>query len=104
LWNRLQAALLRESLAIVRSEIADPEAVDAVVREGLGRRWSTLGPFETAAAGGPQTFERLAENVFPTLSNDSTAPGLRAVLDERYQSAVDRLPSRDAALASALRP
>lgn len=47
-FNRLQGALLREAYALVRDGVAEVEDVDTVVRDGLGRRWAFMGPFETA--------------------------------------------------------
>jgi 3-hydroxyacyl-CoA dehydrogenase len=47
-YNRLQGALLREAYCLVRDGVADVDDVDRVVREGLGRRWAVIGPFETA--------------------------------------------------------
>ncbi len=47
-FNRLQGAVLREAYCLVRDGIAKPEDIDIVMREGLGRRWSVLGPFEVA--------------------------------------------------------
>ena len=46
-FNRLQGALLREAYCLVRDGVADVSDIDAVVRDGLGRRWSVVGPFET---------------------------------------------------------
>jgi 3-hydroxyacyl-CoA dehydrogenase len=46
--NRLQGALLREAYCLVRDGVASVDDVDRVVREGLGRRWAFIGPFETA--------------------------------------------------------
>ena len=46
--NRLQAAMLREAYLLVADGIIDPDGVDTVVREGLGRRWAFYGPFEVA--------------------------------------------------------
>ena len=46
-FNRLQGALLREAYCLVRDGVASVEDVDRVVREGLGRRWAVIGPFET---------------------------------------------------------
>ena len=46
--NRLQGAVLREAYALVRDGVVDVEGVDRVVREGLGRRWAIVGPFETS--------------------------------------------------------
>ncbi|WP_091798571.1 3-hydroxyacyl-CoA dehydrogenase [Prauserella marina] len=47
-FNRLQGALLREAYCLLRDGVADVEDIDSVVRLGLGRRWSVVGPFETA--------------------------------------------------------
>jgi 3-hydroxyacyl-CoA dehydrogenase len=47
IFNRLQGALLREAYALVRDGVATVDDVDEVVRSGLGRRWSFMGPFET---------------------------------------------------------
>jgi 3-hydroxyacyl-CoA dehydrogenase len=48
LFNRLQGALLREAYCLVRDGVASVEDIDGLVREGLGLRWSLIGPFETA--------------------------------------------------------
>lgn len=48
LFNRLQGALLREAYCLVRDGVASVDDIDEVVRSGLGRRWSIIGPFETA--------------------------------------------------------
>jgi len=47
-FNRLQGALLREAYCLVRDGVASVDEVDRVVRDGLGRRWAFVGPFETA--------------------------------------------------------
>ena len=47
-FNRLQGALLREAYCLVRDGVASVEDVDKIVRDGLGLRWSVVGPFETA--------------------------------------------------------
>jgi 3-hydroxyacyl-CoA dehydrogenase len=46
-FNRLQGAVLREAYCLVRDGVVDPRDVDKVMRDGLGRRWAFLGPFET---------------------------------------------------------
>lgn len=51
--NRLQAVLLREAWALVQSGIADCEDIDKTVRDGLGWRWSFMGPFETIDLNAP---------------------------------------------------
>jgi 3-hydroxyacyl-CoA dehydrogenase len=47
-FNRLQGALLREAYCLVRDGIASVADIDRLVRDGLGLRWSVIGPFETA--------------------------------------------------------
>jgi len=76
IWNRLQAALLRESLWLVGEVVATPETVDRVVRSGLARRYRYTGPFETVALGGVDSWTRVAENLFPRLSNAARAEAL----------------------------
>jgi len=67
LWNRLQFALLREAARLVAEHGVDPAAVDLVVRRTLGRRWSLVGPFETMALGGRETFVKIAKLLFDEL-------------------------------------
>lgn len=47
IFNRLQGAVLREAYCLVRDGVASVEDIDAVMRDGLGPRWSVIGPFET---------------------------------------------------------
>jgi L-gulonate 3-dehydrogenase len=51
--NRLQAALLREAWALQRDGVASCEDIDKTVRDGLGWRWSFMGPFETIDLNAP---------------------------------------------------
>lgn len=82
-WNRLQLALLREAVWIVEHGVASPSVVDEIVRDGLARRWRYTGPFETAALGGPDTFTRVANNLWPVLSNASEVHDLsRWLIDD----------------------
>jgi L-gulonate 3-dehydrogenase len=48
LLNRLQFALVREAVHLLKSGVADVDAIDAVIRDGLGLRWALLGPFAVA--------------------------------------------------------
>ena len=48
LLNRLQSAVLREAYRLVDEGVADVDAIDTVMRLGLGPRWALSGPFETA--------------------------------------------------------
>lgn len=51
--NRLQAALVAEAFRLVRDGVMSVEDVDACVKEGLGLRWSFMGPFETIDLNAP---------------------------------------------------
>ena len=54
-FNRLQSALLREAYRLVDEKVISVDALDRLVRDGLGPRWALSGPFETAdlnTAGG----------------------------------------------------
>jgi len=72
-WNRLQFALVRECTWLVQNGVASAEDVDTVMREGLARRWRTVGPLRSIALGGIDTWNRSGRNIVPELS---TAPGL----------------------------
>ena len=47
-YNRLQGAVLREAYCLVRDGVISVDDLDRVMREGLGRRWAVVGPFETS--------------------------------------------------------
>jgi 3-hydroxyacyl-CoA dehydrogenase len=53
--NRLQGAVLREAVSLWANGYASADDIDRTVRDGLGLRWSFMGPLETfdlAAPGG----------------------------------------------------
>lgn len=54
IMNRLQGALLREAFRLVERGFIDVEGLDITVREGLGLRWSFMGPFETIDLNAPE--------------------------------------------------
>ncbi|MDR6601216.1 3-hydroxyacyl-CoA dehydrogenase [Achromobacter deleyi] len=51
--NRLQGALLHEAFRLAKEGIASVEDIDATVKDGLGLRWSFMGPFETIDLNAP---------------------------------------------------
>lgn len=51
--NRLQGALLTEAMRLVADGIVSPADLDKTVRDGLGLRWSFMGPFETIELNAP---------------------------------------------------
>ena len=59
LWNRLQFALVREAFWLVEQGVATMEEVDLAIRQGLGRRWATAGPFASMDLGELDTFKAI---------------------------------------------
>jgi 3-hydroxyacyl-CoA dehydrogenase len=52
--NRLQGALLTEALRLVEEGYVSAEDLDKTVRDGLGLRWSFMGPFATIELNAPE--------------------------------------------------
>lgn len=76
--NRLQFALLREALHIVKSGIASAEVVDQVMRASLGRRYAMVGPLEAADMTGLSTVQDICQHLLPTLATGSDMMSLVA--------------------------
>ena len=51
--NRLQGALLSEAMRLVAEGYISPEDLDKTIADGLGRRWSFMGPFATIELNAP---------------------------------------------------
>ena len=102
LWNRIQAAVLREALWLVEHGVASPAVVDEVMRDGLARRWRLTGPFETVSLGGAAVFDAVAANLFPTLSDASATTGFAPHLIEDDETLRDLRARRDRELAAEL--
>ncbi len=65
--NRIQFAALREAWALWASGIASAAAIDAVVRNSIGRRLGITGPIESADVGGLDTMVAFARFLQPHL-------------------------------------
>src|SRR5207249_4678076 len=72
--NRLQFALLREAWALWADEVASASAIDAVVRQSIGRRLGITGPLESADLGGIETMVSFAKFLLPTLDVSNEPP------------------------------
>lgn len=64
-FNRLQGAMLREAYCLVRDGVISVEDLDQVVKNGLGRRWAFMGPFETSDLNTRGGIESHAEKMGP---------------------------------------
>jgi 3-hydroxyacyl-CoA dehydrogenase len=51
--NRLQGALLGEAFRLVGEGYVSPQDLDHTIKNGLGLRWSFMGPFETIELNAP---------------------------------------------------
>ncbi|HEV3185754.1 MAG TPA: 3-hydroxyacyl-CoA dehydrogenase [Xanthobacteraceae bacterium] len=51
--NRLQGALLAEAFRLVGDGVVSPQDLDKTLKDGLGLRWSFMGPFETIELNAP---------------------------------------------------
>jgi 3-hydroxybutyryl-CoA dehydrogenase len=103
LWNRLQLAVLRESLWLVEQGVATPETIDEVMRDGLARRWRLTGPFETVGLGGAATFDAIAANLFPLLSDAKSGSSFAPHVPSDPDQLTALRERRDRALAADLR-
>ena len=82
--NRLQFAVLREALSMLRAGIADAETIDEVMKQSLGRRYRWIGPLEGADIGGLDTFLAIGSQLLPHLSSDAEGlEVLRALVDKK---------------------
>jgi 3-hydroxyacyl-CoA dehydrogenase len=107
IMNRLQGALLAEAFRLYADGYASLEDIDKSVRDGLGLRWSFMGPFETIdlnAPGGVADYcARYGEPYYEMLQSQRPRRWdealVRRVEDERRQ----HLPASDLAARAAWR-
>jgi L-gulonate 3-dehydrogenase len=103
--NRLQCALLNEAMRLFEDGYAAAEDVDKCVRNGLGLRWSFMGPFETIdlnAPGGVVDYaQRYGELLYQIGRTQSARPWNEAALkkleaERRATQPAAQLASRQA--------
>jgi L-gulonate 3-dehydrogenase len=63
--NRLQGALLAEAFKLVEDGVCGVDDVDAAIADGLGLRWSFIGPFETIDLNSPTGVRGYCEMLGP---------------------------------------
>jgi len=77
--NRLQAVLLSEAFRLVGDGYVTPQDLDKTLKDGLGLRWSFMGPFETVELNAPAGIPDYCRRYGASLSALSTAnPSLYA--------------------------
>jgi L-gulonate 3-dehydrogenase len=75
--NRLQGALLAEAFRLVGEGFVSPQDIDKTIKDGLGLRWSFMGPFETIelnAPGGIADYCARYAGFYQRLQSDPASP------------------------------
>ena len=71
--NRLQAVLLSEAFRLVENGYVTPQDLDKTLKDGLGLRWSFMGPFETVELNAPGGIPDYCRRYGPSLARLSGA-------------------------------
>lgn len=95
--NRLQGALLREAFRLVEQGYISVEDLDTTVKDGLGLRWSFMGPFETIDLNAPDGIRDYCERyggMYESIAQEQadTAPWSDALLAELHAQRRALLP------------
>jgi 3-hydroxyacyl-CoA dehydrogenase len=106
LLNRLQAVLLMEAWRLVEQGYATVEDIDRTISDGLGLRWSFMGPFETIDLNAPGGVADYARRLGPLYQRIAASCTEHRTWDERLIAEVeeqrrrrlplDKLPERSA--------
>lgn len=99
LLNRIQAAVLNEALNLYADGFASMEDMDLVLKNGLGMRWSFMGPFETIDLNAPQGLMDYAERYGSTFrevaADQATNPWNRDTMAQLHAQRREVLPTGD---------
>jgi L-gulonate 3-dehydrogenase len=97
--NRLQVALLTEAFRLVEDGVVSPQDLDKTLADGLGLRWSFMGPFQTielnAPGGIPDYCARYADFFRRYMADAPTAAVWDEANVERAIAAWGRSPGRE---------
>ena len=99
LLNRIQAAVLNEALNLYADGFASMADMDLVLKNGLGMRWSFMGPFETIDLNAPQGLMDYAERYGSTFrevaADQATNPWNRDTMAQLHAQRREVLPAGD---------
>jgi 3-hydroxyacyl-CoA dehydrogenase len=94
--NRLQGALLAEAFRLLADDVISPADLDALVKHGLGLRWSFMGPLETIDLNAPGGLKDYCERYGPLYAKlQEQAVPLKwdeALIDRLHEARRDELP------------
>jgi len=86
--NRLQGALLAEAFRLVSDGVVSPEDLDRTLKDGLGLRWSFMGPFETIELNAPGGIRDYCERYCAFYARLADEPPTSAVFGERARESI----------------
>ena len=86
--NRLQVALVNEAMHLVGQGVASPADVEKTLKNGLGLRWSFMGPFQTMDLAAPTGFKEYATKFGHSYRNMGKELG---VAEEWSTDAIDQV-------------
>ncbi|MFF7726112.1 3-hydroxyacyl-CoA dehydrogenase NAD-binding domain-containing protein [Streptomyces sp. NPDC008001] len=85
--NRLQSALLKESVHLVQEGVVTMAELDAVVTHSIGLRWAVVGPFEAFHLGGGEGgLRRWLGGTAPALERAWRATAVPALTPEAVEA------------------
>ena len=95
--NRLQGALLREAFRLVEQGVVSVEDLDVTVKDGLGLRWSFMGPFETIDLNAPDGLQDYCKRygaMYQSIAAEqtNTAAWSDSLINEAEKQRRDQLP------------
>jgi L-gulonate 3-dehydrogenase len=97
--NRLQVALLSEAFRLVGEGVVSPQDLDKTLSDGLGLRWSFMGPFQTIELNAPGGIPDYCARYGDFFRRTTTDPPTPAVWNEaniaRVMQAWGRSPSKE---------
>ena len=102
--NRLQGALLSEAFRLVEDGVCGIQDIDTAIADGLGLRWSFIGPFETIdlnSAQGVSGYCEMLGDLYFELAKEQASPRRwgpdlvsRIAAERREALALGRIPER----------
>jgi L-gulonate 3-dehydrogenase len=97
--NRLQGALLAEAFRLVGEGVVSPQDLDVTLKDGLGLRWSFMGPFETIELNAPGGIADYCARYAGSMKRIAADPAAPAVFEPenvaRVTAAWGRTPAPD---------
>ncbi len=106
--NRLQGALLEEAFKLVGSGIVSASDLDKAICDGLGLRWSFMGPMQTIHLNAPDGIAQYVERYGEMYRNFGIGPydavDWAGIVDDRLRAEFEeRIPVAEIADAQAAR-